>query len=71
MWGGKEREKVKEIPLDAYSSVGFLKERKKWTGRRRKEEEEEEVEELEREAGAQLQGPASPVFARIFLLPFQ
>lgn len=38
---------------------------------RRGEEEEEEAEELGREAAAQLQGPASTAFARIFLLPFQ
>lgn len=66
--GGKGGEKVKKIPFDAHCLVGFLKERKRWTGRRR---EEEEVKESGREAAAQLRGPASPAFARIFLLPFQ
>lgn len=40
-------------------------------GQERRGEEEEEAEELGREAAAQLQGPASTAFARIFLLPFQ
>lgn len=62
---------MKKILLDDYYLVGFVEERKKWTERGRREGDEEEVEELGREAAAQLQGPASPAFARIFLLPFQ